>query len=400
MRIAYVNYEDLRKQQGGSVHFRAVAEGLRDLGHDVTIVSPRYSSGGLTYPAGVRGISWRVPGKNVLGVFWFELVMLLLIPYFRLRYRWDAMLVRGGGPAVIAGLVFLAARLWGIRVVLECNGVVWEEFEQRKMNPLVCRFIRFAAWQQAKAANRIIGVTRIIAEAYRDIASRPAWRCDVVPNGADPEAFADTSSRDEVRSRLGLTAGAGEPMVVGFVGNFAPWHAADRLAEAMVHLRDLPVYLVMIGAGENQRQIAEFCKANGLDRVILTGQLGRDDVPKYYQAMDVGTCLNAANLDGSPLKFFEYLAAGLPILASGFPQVREIMGKYDVGDFIEDATPGTIAAAIRRLYDQPQRRAALSESNRRLARDVFSWKETSRRVAEILAAGSRQQPAASSRKPE
>lgn len=383
MRILYVTIEDLCKTEGGKVHFWAVAKGLRNLGNEVTIISPRYSKKKIVYPEKIRGLSWWVSRKNALGVLWFELVFLLFLPWFKFRYCWDAMLVRGGGPAILGGLVFLLARLLRIRVVLECNGVTWKEYQSLGFSHLVCRVVKFGAWQHAKTANNIIGVTRGITKTYCNLARRKKTIGITIPNGVNPRLFADTSKRQTIRQNLGISQ---EAMVVGFVGSFAPWHGAKRLVQAMDIIKDIPVYLLMLGSGGNEVEIKKLAEDAGLEKVLFLGRVDRDEIPLHYQAMDIGTCLNVGGVvDGSPLKFFEYLAAGLFVLGSGFPQIKEIIEANQVGIFLDSPSPEEIAQTIRKLYQYPDQIIKVRQQNITIAKEKYSWSQVSQQVADILA---------------
>ena len=208
----------------GKVHFLAVSRELHKLGHQVTILSPRYGSDEISLPDEFAGLHYWVPGKNALGLFWFAAT------WIKLRYRPDVLLVRGGGPGWIPGIFFCLFRLLGIPVVLECNGITWTEFAQRGFSRLATKLVYFSAWQQAVSANRLIGVTREIADAYAKLGRRCPSKSNAISNGTYPEQFNfSKQKRLASRQRLGIPADA---LVVGYVGAFSRWHGVTRVAQA------------------------------------------------------------------------------------------------------------------------------------------------------------------------
>ncbi len=116
MRILYFLSENLNKTGGGIVHFMSVAQSLRKLGHDVTIIAPQYNKTIRRFKE-FRTIFLPVPGRNMFSYFWFQLLAGFLFPLIVLIHRPDALLIRGGTG--IEFLIILVARLFGVRVALE-----------------------------------------------------------------------------------------------------------------------------------------------------------------------------------------------------------------------------------------------------------------------------------------
>ena len=136
MNVLYLNTEDLAKGvASGRVHFWAICGAMRDLGCRVSVVAPRYHGALIKLPTGISGFLLPVPFKNFISLLLFEILLLLSIPWIVLRYRPAALLVRGGGPGFIPGLIFWGFRMLGVRVVLECNGITWEEFRRAVSQP-------------------------------------------------------------------------------------------------------------------------------------------------------------------------------------------------------------------------------------------------------------------------
>jgi glycosyltransferase involved in cell wall biosynthesis len=390
MRIAYVNAEDLTKTTGGGVHFRAVAGELANAGNTVYVVAPGYTSKPWTRfeSEAVQTVRLRVPGKNVLGLFCFEAFLFLMLPWFKLKYRWEALLVRGGGPSLLMGMAFLLGRLLGMRVVLECNGVSWPEFESRGFSKLFCRYIKFSAWSQAKTASSIIGVTPAVCRAYCELAHRPIQDSYPISNGVFTEKF-PLDQRSQIRREHHWED---NETIFIMPSNFSPWHGLNELIEAISLL--LPecrekIRFVLPGQGEMcaevQRRIAE----RGLDDCVeLPGQLGRDAIYRILTAADVGLLLRpdptgqSISFPGSPLKLFEYFGAGLPVITCSDSYHSKLIPYYTLGIVLDSMTPQALAEAIATMAnkDVPFDRQKILDT----ARDEFHWRKVSQRVLAVL----------------
>ncbi|KKK64748.1 hypothetical protein LCGC14_2981060, partial [marine sediment metagenome] len=156
MRILYFLSENLNKTGGGIVHFMSVARGLEKLGHNVTIMGPQYYT---TIPRfrGLKTAFIPLPGRSMLTFLLYHFLAALLMPFAVLIFRPQAILIRGG-----AGIEFLfmwIARMFKVRVVLEVNGVPWDEQASRGFPAAFVRFSRFLGTLAVRAAHRIISVT-------------------------------------------------------------------------------------------------------------------------------------------------------------------------------------------------------------------------------------------------
>jgi len=385
MRILYVLAENLNRTDGGIVHFLAVARGLQRLGHDVIIMGPQYAAS-MNRPPDLHGIYVPMLLRSIPTFLLFQLLAAVLFPFIVLLHRPDVVLVRGGTG--IFWLMYLAARAFGVRVVLEANGVWWDEMLSRGFPPWLARLVRWSSILQCRTAHRIISVTPAIGEELVRAARVPAERVFPIDNGADPSEF-DPSRRDAGRRRLGIGP---ETFIVGFVGAFTPWHGTLELVESARCLsEDVRGHTryVLIGGGDLWRTCRRLTRDLGLsDMVSLPGKVPHQQVAEYLAAFDVGVFLTTdaakRRRPGSPLKLWEYMAAGLPVLVSDDCYHRPLVEVHGIGLMISDPTPEGIAAVVAEAYRRRQELAEIGRRNRELVVQRFSWNEVSKRVAGVL----------------
>jgi glycosyltransferase involved in cell wall biosynthesis len=390
MNILYCTIEDLAKHGGGKTHFANLSYELATAGHNVYICSPKYRwSSTPAIPEGCIDASFRViGGKSPLGVFVYELLLALLACRLRIRRRIDVVLMRGSGLTVLGGLLFLWFRLWGMYVVLEVNGISWEELRAQGMHKVLRAYVKAMVWQCAKTANRVICVTEAIAVEIARISKKSPCAVYVVPNGVRCDVFKPSDSRATLRREFGWHQ---EDLVVIMPSSFTPWHGVDALVTAVSFLpAEIRQYLrvVLPGVGEGRARIARLVQDFELgSHILLPGALSQDQLARMCSASDIGVflCLEAGKLrfPGSPLKFYEYLGAGLPVFVVNDSHVGYLTSTKGLGFVVADLSSEGIAEALARVFERRAELPGIGVRNRQLAEQAFSWTRTAERVARI-----------------
>jgi glycosyltransferase involved in cell wall biosynthesis len=185
---------------------------------------------------------------------------------------------------------------------------------------------------------------------------------------------------DRIRSRLGIPAG--RPIVL-YQGGLQPGRGLRNLLEAM---RGLPqAELVLIGDGA-QRPSLEAAAGDIAERVHFVGQVPLAELPAWTASADIGvqtlrnTCLNHYTTDSN--KLFEYVMAGLPVVASDFPEIRAIVAEWDLGELVDPEDTNALHRALQRLVDDGDLRWRLA-ANARRARDSLDWASQAPKLLEL-----------------
>jgi len=382
MRIAYVLAEDLNRTAGGIVHFLAVAGALKRLGHDVIIVGPQYHKT-IRRPPGLKHVFIPLPGRSVLGYVAYQFLVAAVFPIIMLLHRPQGLLLRGGG-----WVLPLVARLFKVTIVQEINGIAYAEMESRGFPSWVSMILRWLTVFQCKTAHRIISVTPAIGRELVRVSGVAEEKIVPIQNGADPEEF-DPSCREGFRASLGI---APSTFVVGFVGQFCPWHGTVDLVNSVNHLPQgirSNILYVLVGSGGQWNEVRRMVQAQRLERVVrLPGAASRAQMVQYLAAFDVGVLVNndpnIGRFGFSSLKFWEYVAAGLPVIVSDDCNMTPIVEGNRMGIVIKDLTAKGIADAVVEAYRRREEMARIGQQNRELMFEKFSWTYVAKRVVRVL----------------
>jgi glycosyltransferase involved in cell wall biosynthesis len=183
---------------------------------------------------------------------------------------------------------------------------------------------------------------------------------------------------------------AGLPMV-GYAGHLYPWKGVDVLIEAIARRPDLRG--LVVGGHPGERDLARLqalAHARGIaDRVEFTGWRPPQDVAASLARCHALALPNVRSTISerytSPLKLFDYLAAGRPIVASDLPAIREVLTDQVNGLLVEPGRADVLADALGRVLDD----GALAERLSRKAfddADRYSWDARAGRLEPVLQA--------------
>jgi len=264
----------------------------------------------------------------------------------------------------------------GVPGLLEVNAPLIEE--QDRYRELVHRDLAVRATARACAsASYVLPVSENL-RPYLHNFDVPNERIVVVPNAVDVQRF--------FPSKPDTHAPAPREFSIGFLGSLKPWHGVDTLITALKQVsRDHPhTRLTIIGDGPERGRLATMAAERGLEDVVeFTGSLPHQAIPARLRALDcaVAPYPQTDNFYFSPLKLFEYMATGLPVVASDIGQIAECITHEKNGLLCRPGDPESLARQISRLIGDPELAEQISGNARRHAVEKFSWE---RNVCEIL----------------
>lgn len=213
-------------------------------------------------------------------------------------------------------------------------------------------------------------------------------RAIVVPNGVDVDFFAPRPRDPALAARLGLTGRA----VFGYLGNLDhPREGQELLVEATARLRarGRAVACLIVGDGERRHELEALAERRGVaDAVIFAGQVPHEEVPALYAQFDVFVVPrrdDRASRFVTPLKPFEAMASGVPLVVSDLPALVEVAAPDERGlSFPADDVDGLVAV-VARLLDDPALAARLGAAGRAWVTTERTWASNGRRYRDLYA---------------
>src|SRR5262245_23927828 len=348
---------------GGSVHVQAVAEGLAALGHEVHVAA----TPGGAWPAGmVRYHAMRPP----LGRHQLRWARTSAVTTLATGIHAEIVLERYynfGGEGV------LAAERIGVPSVLEVNAPAIDHpgsLKSRIDRALLVHPMR--RWREAicRRASLFVTTSADILPAWVDRAKvlEIEWGADVEhfrPNAPGPVPFTRDPSR----------------ILCVFAGAFRSWHGVVHLSAALARLHaagDHRFGAVFIGDGPERAAVER--ASRDVPGVIFTGALPHTALPAALGAADIGVAPFDPNKHAplrlgfywSPLKIFEYMAVGLPVVAPALPRLQHLVAHEREGLLYDPEEPRALDRALVALADRTLRQRMAAAARARAVRD-FSW---------------------------
>jgi len=208
----------------------------------------------------------------------------------------------------------------------------------------------------------------------------PSDKILVAPDGVSTQEFEDKLSTVELREKLSLPQ---DKKIVMYVGHLYSWKGDDTLVRAS---HDLSQEYQVVIAGGLDEDIMRLKKIDKKQKVLFTGFIKFNVASEYIQAADILVLPNIKD-DGlsekytSPLKLFQYMAAGRPIVASDLPSLREILNEGNAL-FFEPGNTDSLEESISRLEDEN----LSSKIAYRARQDVveYSWDKRAEKIINFI----------------
>jgi glycosyltransferase involved in cell wall biosynthesis len=293
---------------------------------------------------------------------------------------WDVVLTR---DLAAASALVRMPRVFRPPVVYESHGFAPQV--SAVMNELLTGGRRASPRKQGRLLGRERGVwnradgyvtiTRTLAdELIARFGERP--RLAIVPDGTRLPHMRAPAARP------------GPSPVVGYAGHLYPWKGVDLLLEALVHL---PHARGLIIGGHPGEPDLEVCRTLALNlglahRVRFTGLVPRSEVAARLLEADILVLPNSptriSSAYTSPLKLFEYMASGRPIVASDLPSLREVLHE-DAAVLVAAGESSALAQGIQRLIDDPALAVRIAAVARTRVED-YTWKTRAERLEGLM----------------
>jgi len=170
---------------------------------------------------------------------------------------------------------------------------------------------------------------------------------------------------------------------VCYVGGLTEIRGVEQLIDAMTHVNGV---LTIAGKFSPQTFEEHVKSKKGFDRCKHLGLINRSEVRDLMASSIAGivTFLPCANhVEAQPNKIFEYMSAGLPVIASNFELWKDLSEKNNCGICVDPHNPEAIANAITYVIDNPEEARAMGAKGRDLVTRVYNWENEEQKLVAL-----------------
>ena len=381
MRVLYICKDrgvPVFGHKGCSLHVQEILRALLDLGHHCTLLAARH---GGHAPRDLTSLSV-LPALDVISGTDAQREQAELESNQTLHRRTATLLAQ-------TDVVYERYALWsygaleaaseaGVPAVLEVNAPLLDE--QARYRALHDADAALDATRRAfRAASQIIAVSEEVASWVSQF-DEAGDKVTVVPNGVNTRRFSAIPRLRESRHH---------PVTFGFVGTLKPWHGTALALEAFAALNSqLPLArLLIIGDGPESASLRAQALELGIDaNVTFTGAVAPEAMPTWLTHVDIGLAPYPALDDFyfSPLKIYEYMAAGMPVIASQTGQIANIVEHGETGLLVPPGDIEALASAMLTLARLPDRGALYGLAGLRRVQQAHDWRHVAQRTLNLL----------------
>lgn len=266
----------------------------------------------------------------------------------------------------------------GAHWILEVNALLALESTSDRRATSSRRLATWAEGRTFRAADTIVAVTQALANQISLTYRIPQTKILVIANGVDHTRY-DAVSTHPILDR---------PIRIGFVGTLYSWQNVQSLLTAISELGRFDVVLDIVGDGPELDALTRLSAEYGMtERVTFLGRMHPDAIPEFLSTIDICFAGHGSSNGAyfSPLKLWEYLAAGKPVLASAHEVTVELADQGFAVVCFGDSAGRDLDTALAEVLNSISELQKLAESRQPNVWDEYSWTARVKPLIEIAA---------------
>lgn len=381
MKILYITAIELDVNGGPKTHISEMITAWVKQGHKIYFLSPYFDKNKLNLQVESGAFpffGYSFPRRMVSYLFLFTALLI-----FILKYRPDVIYVR---QMEHNPFIFIVCRIFRKPYCIEINGLVSEDMAATGSGSVASAFHAMIEKYEFNSACVLFTTSSRLAEnichKYESVQKKTFY----IPNGVNRSLFYPMNKLD-CRSDRNLEK---DKKYIGFIGAINYLHDPEKIisvfAEVAATISD--VHLIMVGDGPKKcicQKLAFDLKID--DKVIFTGAVPYRDVPAYINCFDIGVVTASRNrLEREGLVAFklqELLSCGCPVIAD-YQSIEDFKKYSDFVKMVHVDDKSGLAAAMKELLADHEKRRSMSEQSVAYIREYVSWEKSSKLTVAIM----------------
>ena len=346
---------------GVNEHVRHTYDAMREMGHDVWIITSKYGRERESEGHIIRlGTGWAAPANGSVGRVTLGLRFKRQAREVLAEHRFDILHFHEPFVPFLSPTVLDASDTVNVATFHAFGG----------FSPSYWIGRRFAG----RLADMLHGRIAVSGAARHFINRYFPGDYRIIPNGVDLDRFADAQPFEELRDGT---------LNILFLGRFEERKGLIHLLKAYHRLRKRKVdaRLLVAGAGPKEREYRRFVGLRGIRDVEFLGRVSDEDKVRYFASADI-YCAPNTGQESFGIVLLEAMAAGVPIVASDIHGFKRVVERNVQGILVEPRNPRALAAALYTLARDPDLRHEMGEAGRARAPE-FSWDRVTERIVDF-----------------
>lgn len=205
----------------------------------------------------------------------------------------------------------------------------------------------------------------------------------VVPNGVDIVFFEKNRKNFDIRNEYKIPK---DTIIITFVGAFREWHGVHDIPEMAKKLEKMNVLFLVVGSGPLFKEVLK----QKTENMLLTGSVSYNDIPTILSQSDILIApfntkrfksLDEYGFYWCPVKLFEYMASGKPIVSYNFEEIRKITKNSAI--LAKPGDTDQFLNAIVKLINDKKLRKKLGKNGKKIAQRNYDWNNRAKNILEI-----------------
>lgn len=391
MKIFIVDTIKLPEGSGWTTHKFEFSRNLSKLGHEVHVMTPtgiKLDEVVAHHMKAKEKYKFSFISKSV------HLIDILKVVH---AHNFDILYTRNVSFGLLGHLV---KKIIKSKLVLELNGLASEDWKvekelygdkkRKQLKKIEAVMLSYLELSVAKKVDAVIAVTSGIKDILIEKGITKS-KITVISNGANIDLFKPIDNIiaiNELRQRYNISD---NDLVIIFVGNLHLWHGLIYLIKSAPNiLKAVPdTKFLIVGDGQIKKELMNMTEKIGKsNKFIFTEAVPYKSVPLYINVSDVCVApfIRARNerLGLSPVKIYEYLACGKPVVASNVKGIGDLLRSSNSGIAVTPEDPNELADAIIKLLQNKQLREQMGVNGRKLVVNEYTWEITAKKTMEVF----------------